>query len=72
MKKVDHYGRLESTDFEMYPLDIFNLLKKAGEIPEGFALDPDSWDKELWPVWFSVKRFTPEVTDSHSTASSDK
>ena len=41
MKKVLHYGTLEMVTFELQATDIFHLLQKAGDVPEGFGFDFD-------------------------------
>jgi len=41
VKKIQHYGKLEMVTFQLDARDIFKLLHRAGEVPEGFGFDFD-------------------------------
>ena len=60
MKRCKRYGRLEAIEFGLTADDIVAMLKKAGEIPEGFVLDWDAADPSDWPVLITVKRYTAD------------
>ena len=57
MRVASKYGQLESQTYTLGAADVFDLLKKGGHVPEGFALDYTA-DTSNFPIEIEVRRYT--------------
>jgi hypothetical protein len=60
--KTMKYGRLEAIEFKLSVRELMDLLRKTGELPEGFDIDRDAENYTEWPIQLNVKRVTTDPT----------
>ena len=65
--KTVKYGRIESIEFKLSAVELLSLLRKVGEIPDGFAIDRDAENYTEWPIQLNVKRVTADTSTAERT-----
>jgi hypothetical protein len=62
VRVVKRFSHVTAMEFHLSEADLYDLLHKAGKIPQGFLLDCDNPEETKFPISLHVKQVISQDT----------